>query len=76
MQKIVVPAIGEGITNATVSYWFFKAGDRVNKNDELVELTTDKAAFNVASPSAGTLTKVLVAEGQSANVGETLGIIE
>jgi pyruvate/2-oxoglutarate dehydrogenase complex dihydrolipoamide acyltransferase (E2) component len=76
MKKVVLPELGEGITKATVSFWFFKAGDTVKEHDDLVELTTDKAAFNLPSPASGTLTQVLCAEGQSVSVGETLGIIE
>ena len=76
MTKVVLPELGEGIDKATVSYWYFKAGDKVNEKDDLVELTTDKATFNLPSPSPGTLFEVFFHEGDNVNVGETLAIIE
>jgi len=56
MVKILLPQLSEGVQKATVSYWYFKAGDKVNEKDDLVELTTDKAIFNLPSPCSGTLT--------------------
>ncbi|MFH0913258.1 MAG: biotin/lipoyl-containing protein [Candidatus Omnitrophota bacterium] len=76
MTKVALPELGEGIKKATVSYWYFKEGEKVNEKDDLVELTTDKATFNLPSPSSGTLSQVLFHEGDSVNVGEVLGIIE
>lgn len=76
MTKVVLPALGEGITKATVSYWFFKVGDKVNEKDDLVELTTDKATFNLPSPVSGTLSQLILTEGDTVTVGETLALIE
>lgn len=76
MTKVVLPELGEGIEKATVSYWYYKTGERVREKDELVEITTDKATFNLPSPCSGTLAEVFFQEGDSVNVGETLGIIE
>lgn len=76
MAKIILPELGEGIEKATVSYWFFKVGDKVNEKDDLVELVTDKATFNLPSPASGTISQILYAEGDSVAVGEILGIIE
>ncbi|RKY31130.1 MAG: hypothetical protein DRP74_05535 [Candidatus Omnitrophota bacterium] len=76
MTNVVLPPLGENIEKATVSFWFFKAGDKVNEKDDLVEMTTDKATFNIPSPCTGILQEVLMTEGQVAHVGETLGIIE
>ncbi|MFH0791554.1 MAG: lipoyl domain-containing protein [Candidatus Omnitrophota bacterium] len=75
MTKVVLPKLGEGIDKATVSYWYFKQGDKVNEKDDLVELTTDKATFNLPSPCSGTLSDVLLNEGETVNVGDTLAII-
>lgn len=75
MTKVVLPKLGEGIDKATVSYWYFKQGDKVNEKDDLVELTTDKATFNLPSPCSGTLSDVLSNEGETVNVGDTLAII-
>ncbi len=74
--KVVLPELGEGIDKATVSYWYFKAGDKVNEKEELVELTTDKATFNLPSPCSGTLSEIILQEGDTVNVGEVLAVIE
>ncbi|MEW6075108.1 MAG: lipoyl domain-containing protein [Candidatus Omnitrophota bacterium] len=76
MVKVILPELGEGIKNATVSYWFFKEGDRVNEKDDLVELTTDKAAFNLPSPSTGVLTEILFHEGDLVNIADVLALID
>jgi pyruvate/2-oxoglutarate dehydrogenase complex dihydrolipoamide acyltransferase (E2) component len=76
MTKVVLPELGEGITKATVSYWYFKEGEKVNEKDDLVELTTDKATFNLPSPCTGMLSQILVREGEVIAVGEALGVIE
>ncbi len=76
MIQVILPELGEGIEKATVSFWYFKAGDTVKEKDNLVELTTDKAAFNLPSPSAGTIIEVFFNEGDSVNVGEVLALID
>lgn len=76
MTKIILPQLGEGIEKATVSFWYFKEGDQVKEKDSLVELTTDKAAFNLPSPCPGILTEILLHEGEIAAVGEVLALIE
>jgi 2-oxoglutarate dehydrogenase E2 component (dihydrolipoamide succinyltransferase) len=76
MIKIVVPELGEGIQKATISFWYFNVGDKVAEKDDLVELATDKATFNIPSPSAGVLADVFFHEGDTVNVGDTLAIIE
>lgn len=74
--KVVLPPLGEGIEKAVVSYWFVQQGQKVNEKDDLVELATDKATFNLPSPCSGTLSQVLTLEGQAVRVGEVLAIIE
>lgn len=76
MIKVVLPELGEGITKATVSYWYFQVGEKVNEKDDLVELTTDKATFNLPSPCTGTLSEVFFREGDAVSVGDVLGAIE
>ena len=76
MTKIILPELGEGITKAVVSYWYFQAGQAVKKGEDLVEFTTDKATFNLPSPVSGKLTEILAPEGQNVNVGQTIGSIE
>lgn len=76
MVKVILPELGEGITKATVSYWFFKAGDQLNENDDLVELVTDKATFNIPSPCKGILSEILASVGEDVQVGALLAVIQ
>ena len=76
MTNIILPELGEGIKKAVVSFWYFKVGEKVSEKEDLVELTTDKATFNLPSPCAGILSGIIISEGQVANVGDTLGTIE
>ena len=76
MTKVTLPELGEGITKATVSYWYFQVGASVKQGEDLVEFTTDKATFNVPSPAAGKITQIFFLEGQSVNVGQVLADLE
>lgn len=76
MVKVTLPELGEGITKAIVSYWYAQKGQTVKKGEDLVELTTDKATFNLPSPASGKLSDILAVEGQSVNVSEVLAVIE
>jgi pyruvate/2-oxoglutarate dehydrogenase complex dihydrolipoamide acyltransferase (E2) component len=76
MTKVMLPELGEGIEKATVSYWYFKEGEKVNEKDDLVELTTDKATFNLPSPCSGLLSEIFFREGDNVNTGEVLAIID
>ncbi len=76
MASITLPSLAEGVDKASVSYWFKQVGDTVKKDEDLVELVTDKATFNMPSPVAGTVKKILVSEGDSAKVGQEIAVIE
>lgn len=76
MNFVTLPELGEGIEKATVACWHYKVGDRVQNNDDVVEVVTDKAVFNVAAGTAGILREILVRDGQEVKVGEVLGEIE
>lgn len=76
MQKIVLPELGEGIEEAVVSYWYFSEGDAINKGDDLAELATDKATFNVPAPTSGVLKKIIHPEGDTVKVGDILAELE
>jgi 2-oxoglutarate dehydrogenase E2 component (dihydrolipoamide succinyltransferase) len=72
---ILVPDLGESISEATVATWFKQPGEAVAADETLLELETDKATLEVPSPSAGVLTEILVAEGEDVAVGAVLGRI-
>jgi pyruvate dehydrogenase E2 component (dihydrolipoamide acetyltransferase) len=76
MIKVALPELGEGVEKATVSYWYFQEGEKVKEKDDLVELTTDKATFNLPSPCSGTVIEIFFREGDTINVGEALAAIE
>ncbi len=76
MAEVILPELGEGITKATVSFWHVKVGDHVEQGVDVVECVTDKATFNVPAENRGTLTKMLVKEGQEVKIGEALAIIQ
>lgn len=76
MTKVVLPELSEGVDKATVSYWYFKEGQKVNEKDDLVELATDKATFNLPCPCSGILSQTLFKEGDTVRVGEVLAVIE
>ena len=75
-NQILVPALGESITEATVSKWLKQIGEQVNSDEPLVELETDKVNVEVPSPSDGTLSTIKVKEGDTVKVGSLLGIVE
>jgi 2-oxoglutarate dehydrogenase E2 component (dihydrolipoamide succinyltransferase) len=74
--EIKVPALGESVTEATVSKWFKNPGDSVQVDESLCELETDKVTVEVPSPVSGVLTSVNVAQGADVEVGALLGVIE
>ena len=74
-EKIVVPALGESITEATVAKWLKSTGDSVEADEPIVELETDKVNLEVPSPVNGVLGKISVNEGDVVEVGSTLGHI-
>ena len=74
-DKIIVPALGESITEATVSKWLKNQGEKVSADEPIVELETDKVNVEVPAPSNGVLEKISVQEGQTVNVGSLLGMI-
>ena len=74
-EKILVPVLGESITEATVSKWLKNKGDEINVDDPIVELETDKVNLEVPSPINGTLTAINFKDGESVEVGAVLGEI-
>ena len=74
-ERILVPVLGESVTEATVAKWLKKEGDKVNIDEAVVELETDKVNVEVPAPSEGIIEKISVQEGQTVNVGALLGTI-
>jgi 2-oxoglutarate dehydrogenase E2 component (dihydrolipoamide succinyltransferase) len=72
---IVVPPLGESVTEATVARWLKQPGEAVAVDDPLVELETDKVTLEVNAPAAGTLSEILVAKDANVSVGGVLGRI-
>ncbi len=72
-NQILVPALGESVTEATVSKWLKQVGEKVDSDEPLVELETDKVNVEVPSPLSGTLTSIKVKEGDTVEVGALLG---
>ena len=74
-DKILVPTLGESVTEATVSKWLKSQGENVSADEPIVELETDKVNVEVPSPSSGVLESISVKEGETVNVGSLLGMI-
>ncbi|MGB0689410.1 MAG: 2-oxo acid dehydrogenase subunit E2, partial [Candidatus Puniceispirillum sp.] len=73
---IIVPTLGESVSDATVARWIKKAGDAVAADEPVVELETDKVTLEVPSPVAGQLSELVVAEGDTVEVGALLARVE
>ena len=73
--EIVVPALGESVSEATVAKWFKQVGDRVAADEPLVELETDKVTVEVPAPTSGVLSDILAHVGANVGVGAVLGAI-
>ena len=74
-EKILVPALGESITEATVAKWLKKEGEAVQADEAIVELETDKVNLEVPSPVDGILSKINSKDGETVEVGGLLGSI-
>ena len=74
-ERILVPVLGESVTEATVAKWLKNEGDEVKADEAIVELETDKVNIEVPAPTKGTIEKISVKEGQTVNVGSLLGTI-
>ncbi len=76
MKDILLPRLAEGVEDATVSFWHVQEQDGVKKDQDIVEMTTDKATFNVPSPCEGKIIKIYFEEGEIVRIGETLAKVE
>ena len=74
-EKILVPVLGESITEATVAKWLKNEGDTVEADEAIVELETDKVNLEVPSPIDGVLSEINSKDGETVEVGALLGTI-
>ncbi|HML12710.1 MAG TPA: biotin/lipoyl-containing protein, partial [Xanthobacteraceae bacterium] len=73
---VIMPQMGESVVEGTVSKWLIHEGERVEEDQPLVEISTDKVDAEIPSPAAGVLAKILATEGQTLPVGALLAIID
>src|SRR6266849_2030377 len=73
---IVMPQMGESIFEGTITKWLKKPGDKVERDEPLFEITTDKVDAEIPSPSAGVLKEIKVGEGQSVQIQTVVGVID
>jgi pyruvate dehydrogenase E2 component (dihydrolipoamide acetyltransferase) len=73
--EVVMPQMGESITEGTVSKWLKQVGDKIEKDEPLLEISTDKVDAEVPSPAAGTLLEIRVNEGETVEVGSVVALV-
>jgi pyruvate dehydrogenase E2 component (dihydrolipoamide acetyltransferase) len=76
MADVILPELGENVTEAVISFWHYDENEEVEEGDDLVEIVTEKATFNVPAPVSGILKKIYAEEGQTVKVGEIIATIE
>ena len=74
--QVVMPQMGESIVEGTIVRWLKKVGDRVDRDEPLFEITTDKVEAEIPSPAEGVLTEITAREGQTVSVNTVVGIIQ
>ena len=73
--SVALPALGESVVEGPVARWLVAEGEAVERDQPLVEVTTDKVDAEIPSPAAGVIEKILVAEGETVAVGAQLAVI-
>ncbi len=73
--NVVLPALGESVTEGTITRWLKQVGDTVSADEALLEVSTDKVDTEIPSPAAGTIAQILVGEDATAAVGSVLAVI-
>ncbi|MGB8590612.1 MAG: biotin/lipoyl-containing protein, partial [Candidatus Acidiferrales bacterium] len=73
---VVMPQMGESIFEGTITKWLKKAGDKVERDEPLFEISTDKVDAEIPSPSAGILKEIKIAEGQTVPVQTVVAVID
>ena len=75
MAELILPQLGETVTEGTVTRWFKKVGDHVDADEMILEISTDKVDTELPSPVAGVITEIRVQEGETVPVGAVLAIV-
>src|SRR5690348_16185143 len=75
-HNVIMPQMGESIQEGTITKWHKKVGDKVQREETLLEISTDKVDTEIPSPASGVLTEILVKDGQTAKVNATIGVID
>lgn len=73
--EIIVPTLGESVSEATISRWLKNPGESVNADEPVVELETDKVTLEVPAPAAGTLAEIVAAAGATVRTGDVLAVV-
>src|SRR5579859_624278 len=76
MTDVVMPQMGESIVEGTLTKWLKKPGERIERDEPLFEISTDKVDTEIPSPAAGTLSEVLVEEGKTVGINTVVARIE
>src|SRR5215468_8085629 len=74
--SVTMPRLGESVTEGTITRWLKQEGDRVEADEPLLEVSTDKVDTEIPSPAAGVLTRIVVQEDETAEVGAELAAAE
>ena len=75
LMNIILPAMGEGVIEATINKWLVSEGSLVNEDDPVVEVATDKVDSEIPSPASGKLVSIIAKEGSIARIGDIVAII-
>ena len=76
MTDVVMPQMGESIVEGTLTKWLKKPGERIERDEPLFEISTDKVDTEIPSPAAGTVTEILVEEGKTVGINTVVARIE
>ena len=76
MTDVVMPQMGESIVEGTLTKWLKKVGERVERDEPLFEISTDKVDAEIPSPAAGTLTEIRFKEGDTVEINTTVAVLD
>src|SRR5712692_9064678 len=74
--NVIMPQMGESVAEGTVTKWLKKVGDRVERDEPLLEISTDKVDAEIPSPAAGVLAKILVKENETVAVNTVVAVLD